>query len=388
MVRRLAAALPAEGVEAHVATTNDDGVGTKRVPFGVPVREHGATYWYFPRQARFYTASWPLATWLRQHVAEYDVVHVHGLFSWAAIPAAFWSRRRNVPFVVRPLGTLNRWGMQNRRPGLKKWSLRLVESRILANAAAVHYTSEQEQREAESLGVRTAMPAIIPNPVAVPDAAPTGEFCRKHPQLIGHPLVLFLSRVDEKKGLNLLLSAFSRVLLTVPDAKLVIAGDGPADFVARMKQQSVTLALEGAVLWAGFVAGADKDALLADADLFVLPSYSENFGIAVAEAMAAGLPVVVSDQVAIHTDVTVAGAGLVTKCDADALGHAITHLLMNPERRAAMGRAGAACAERKYSPSSVAKQVVRLYEDIVSSRARPLAAQSGVAVRQPERGSV
>src|SRR5689334_3969589 len=107
MVRNLTRSLVRQGLEVHVATTDDNGPSKLDVPHGIPVCQDGVTYWYFPRQARFYTFSWPLATWLGHHVAEFDVVHIHALFSFETLPAALWARARHVPYVVRPLGTLN-----------------------------------------------------------------------------------------------------------------------------------------------------------------------------------------------------------------------------------------------------------------------------------------
>src|SRR5437879_700359 len=153
MVRRLAGSLARAGIETHVATTDDNGPETLQVRCGVPVVQDGATYWYFRRQTRFYTFSWPLGAWLARHVADFDAVHIHALFSFATLPAAYWARRRGVPYIVRPLGTLNEWGMRNRRPWLKRLSFRLIESRILKHAALVHYTSDQERLEAETLHV-------------------------------------------------------------------------------------------------------------------------------------------------------------------------------------------------------------------------------------------
>src|SRR5437867_1461685 len=161
MVRTLAPGLAEGGVESHIATTDDNGPDRLDVPCGGPVVETGVTYWHFRRQSRFYTFSWPLTTWLARNVGNYDVVHIHALFSYAASPAAYWARRRGVPYVVRPLGVLNRWGMANRRPALKKLSFRWIERPILREAAMIHFTSEQERAEAMDLDIGTRS-VIIP----------------------------------------------------------------------------------------------------------------------------------------------------------------------------------------------------------------------------------
>lgn len=364
MVRRLAGGLAQRGVETHVATTDDNGPGRIEVPYGQPVGRHGVTYWYFPRQTRFYTVSWPLSVWLSQHVQDFDLVHIHALFSFAALPASYWAARRGVPYVVRPLGTLNTWGMTHRRPWLKRASFEMIESRILAHAALVHYTSEDERRQAELLGITTPS-VVVPNPLAdeVGAGAP-GALRRRYPQLGRRPIVLFLSRLDRKKGLDLLLRAFVSLRHHVPDAALVIAGDGDAQFTRELWYDAQILGVGNDIVWTGFLSGDDKQAAFADATLYVLPSYSENFGIAVAEAMAAGLPVVVSDRVGICRDIASASAGLVVRCEVDDLTQAIVRLLSDSTLSESLGENGRWLATSRYSQEAVTGEVLDMYNRI------------------------
>jgi glycosyltransferase involved in cell wall biosynthesis len=366
MVRQLAGSLARSGIKTHVATTDDNGPEKLQVRHGEPVLQEGVTYWYFPRQLRFYTFSWPLSVWLSQHVAEFDLLHIHALFSFAALPASYWAIRRGVPYIVRPLGTLNEWGMMHRRPWLKRASFHLVERRILEHAALVHYTSHQERHEAETLGVN-GVSAVIPN--GLPDSLPggfAGAFRRRHPQLRGRRIILFLSRLDPKKGLDLLLRAFADARRQAPDATLVIAGDGHDQFAEQLKTETRRLGIAEDVLWTGFLTGDDKQAAFADAVMYVLPSYSENFGLAVAEAMAAGLPVVVSDQVGIHGDIADAEAGLVVRCEEKALTHAMLRLLNDADLRLSLGRNGKHLATTKYSHEAVTGKVLDIYNRVAS----------------------
>jgi glycosyltransferase involved in cell wall biosynthesis len=379
MVRNLAHSLVQHGIETHVATTDDNGPESLRVPYGVPVIEEGVTYWFFPRQARFYTVSWPLTSWLSRHVREFDVVHIHALFSFATLAAAYCASRHSVPYIVRPLGTLNEWGMKHRRPFLKRLSLRFLERRVLDGAALVHYTSDQERVEAETLLVKSAA-AIIPN--ALPDRAGEvvpGRFRSKYPELTSRQIILFLSRLDEKKGLDLLLTAFASVRQQLTQATLVIAGTGDPGFVADLKARASSLGIVSDVLWAGFLEGDAKQAALADSDIFVLPSYSENFGIAAAEGMAAGLPVIVSDQVAIHGDVTRARAGLVVPCDAGELTTALVRLLRDVTLRRRMGEDGQSFVRQNYSNSAVTRKVIAAYNQIATPTARANARSEAAA---------
>ena len=326
----------------HVATTDDDGPGRLEVPLGIPVVDEGVTYRHFRRQTRFYGVSWPLTRWLARHVREYDLVHAHALFSYATLPAAHFARQAGVPYVIRPLGVLNRWGIAHRRPWLKRLSFPLVERRILAGADRIHFTSEQERAEAEELGVKQQA-VVIPLGIDLDqfEELPARGWLRaRAPHLDGRTVALFLSRIDPKKGLDLLLRALAVVKGRGLPLALVIAGTGEPAYEAALRREARALGVDGDVVWTGFLTGQEKLAALADADLFVLPSRSENFAVSVVEAMACGLPVVISDQVAIHREVAMAGGGLVTQCDVDSVAGAMARLAAPPALRQELGSGG------------------------------------------------
>ena len=366
VLRTMAKGLAARGVDVHVATTDDNGPFRLDVPFNIPIRKDGVTYWYFPRQTSFYIFSYPMARWLAEHIPAYDLVHIHALFSFPVAPAAYWAARHDVPYIVRPLGTLNRWGVSNRRRWPKKLSLHLIERRILAKASAVHFTSEQESveaREAANIGRFF----VIPNPVDLKcgerELLP-GQLQSQYPQLQGRRVVLFLSRLDQKKGLDLLLPAFASLRRQVNDVALVLGGAGETAFVAGLRQMTRTLGIEQDVIWTGFIDGDRKLGALAGSTVFVLPSYSENFGIAVVEAMACGLPVVVSDQVAVHREIAAAGAGVVVPCKPQDLGGAILRLLSQPEVCKQMARSGIDLAGR-FSTAVVTERLLQAYHALI-----------------------
>ena len=368
MIRVLTRELAKAGLMVDVATTDDHGRGRMSVMLGQSIVEDEVTYRYFRRQSLFYTFSWPLNRWLASHVADYDLVHIHALFSYPSISAAFWAWRRRIPYIVRPLGVLTHWSMRQRRPWLKRSSFSLIESRILSGAAAVHYTSEQEIREAADLGVRHRA-ELIPNAVEVPPhifRKVQGQFRKRHPELANRPLILFLSRLDQKKGLDLLLPAFADVIKEHPRAILAIAGNGEAAFVEALKQKAARIGISRHLLWTGFLAGEDKWAALADADLFVLPSYSENFGIAVAESLACGVPVVISDQIGIHHEISGSGAGVFVPCAPEPIAKAISLVLADPTLRARMGVAARQCAREQFSLNVMTQKILRLYQEIAA----------------------
>jgi glycosyltransferase involved in cell wall biosynthesis len=361
----VAEGLAARGMTVEVAATDDNGAEERLpVPLGQPLRQRGVTYWYFPRQTRFYLASLPLTRWLWRNMRAYSLVHIHALFSYASNAAAWIARARGVPYIIRPLGLLNRYGMERRRPWLKAASFRLCERPLLEHAAAVQYTTEQERAEAEALGF-AARPVIIPNPVDAPVAAEPGRFRARHPAIQGKLLVLFLSRIDEKKGLDLLIPAFAQLRCQAPEARLAIAGSGPETLVGRLKQQAADLGVARQVLWLGFVEGQAKAELLRDADIFVLPSYSENFGVAVVEAMQQGIPVVVSDQVGLHREIAAHQAGLVTPCEVGALSETLIRLALQPDTRGMLAERGRAFAMR-FATAEVCAKLQELYQRVAA----------------------
>jgi len=367
VLRTLARGLADAGVEVHVASTDDDGRERLDVSCGVPITDAGVTYWFFRRQTRFYSVSLPLNRWLAQHVADYDVVHIHALFSFSSVAAAYWARVRQVPYVIRPLGTLNRWGIGNRRRWLKRLSLRFLERRVLEGSAAIHFTSEQERLEAAELGIALANRyAIIPNPLEPGETAGAmarGLLRSQHSDLGNRIWILFLSRLDRKKGLDLLLPAFARLRARHPEVALILAGDGDPDFVARLRRQAAALKIERDLVWTGFVTGEAKRAAFADSDIFVLPSYSENFGVAVLDAMASGLPVVVSDGVAVHGEISEAKAGLVVPCEEKALWQALSSLVEDAGLRSTLGRNGRILS-LSFSVEKVVAKLLELYDRV------------------------
>jgi glycosyltransferase involved in cell wall biosynthesis len=370
VVPAMAHGLTQAGVEVHIATTDDDGPdGHLDVLLGQPVVHDGVTCWYFRRQTRFYTASWPLAQWLRQNVRQYDLVHIHALFSCASLLAAFYAYRNGIPYVVRPLGTLTRWGVTQRRPLLKRVSLWLFERHILRHAARVQFTSIQERNESEALG--TPMASVL-LPLGLEQAffepLPASDtFRRAYPALQGKTVILFLARLDAVKGLDLLLPAFAELCRTRPDVALVLAGSGDAEFTEGLRAQVRRLGIEQDVIFTGFLAGEQKMAAFAAADLFVLPSYSENFGVVVVEAMASSVPIIISDRVGLAEDIRQADAGVIVPCQHEALVASMAELIDDPQRRHALAQQGRLLAEQRFSLEAMNRQLLALYHDLTST---------------------
>lgn len=364
----IARSLVDAGVHVDAVTTDDDGPGRHvDVPLGQAVMRVGWRVLHFRKQTEFYKASWPFHRWLWRHATDYDLIHIHALFSFTSVDAARTAQRRGVPYIIRPLGLLNRWGMENRRPRLKAFSFRFIEGPLLRHAAAIHYTSRSEQTEAELAGARA--PAIVV-PLGIDTRTfqnlPGPEpFWDRFPQARDRRNVLFLSRLDSKKGLDLLLPAFARAREGVPKALLVIAGDGEARYVAKLREQARGLGIDRDVLWTGFLAGEDKLAAFAAAAMFVLPSHSENFGIALVEAMAAGLPCVTTVGVAVSEDVREYDAGLVVDPAVESIAGAINELFLNTGLRSRLALNAQRLTSQRFSLEAMAASLVTLYNRVL-----------------------
>jgi glycosyltransferase involved in cell wall biosynthesis len=252
---------------------------------------------------------------------------------------------------------LDQWSL-----GQKSWKkipyLWLIERTHLAHAAAIHATSESEAEAIRALGYGDKV-RVIPLGVPLP-----GEMEQHKAESNAPTRLLFLSRLHPKKGLPLLLDAMAQARAMGSRVELVIAGDGPQAYLYELEARVQALGLGAVVRFAGQVDGDAKRRLFADADIFVLPSKQENFGIAVAEALAAGLPVIVSDQVAIADDVTRARAGRVVPLSRDALATAIMELSADGAERSAMGRRGASLARNRYSWAETARALLALYAEL------------------------
>jgi glycosyltransferase involved in cell wall biosynthesis len=355
-------ALAAQGVTVETATTDDDGPGRRNGKVcGTPLQEHGAVRWYFPKRMEFYKPSPAFARWAARSIKQYQVVHIHGMFSFLTPAAAWAARRAGVPYIVRPLGALNAYGMQQRRPWLKRLSFRMIEARVLAHAAAVHFTSDEEASEARQLGIRFHECVI---PLAVDMPSWSGQTTR---QLPGHGSahLLYLSRLDPKKNVEGLLDAFALLKAQMPGIRLVIAGDGSPAYVAALKARGESLGIDNSINWAGHLDGADKAAALQAADVFVLPSFSENFGIAAAEALAAGLPCVLGAGVAISHDVDCARAGVRVASDARSIAHGVRSLVNDKALLETMSRNARQLAAERYSVQAMGARLAQLYSDVI-----------------------
>jgi len=292
-----------------------------------------------------------------------DVVHIHALWESVQHKAASAAHRWGRPYIFRPCGMLDPWSLSQGR-WKKRAYLWLRLRTDLNRAAALHFTTAIERDLVAPLGL-TAPATVEPNgihPDEFRDLPPRAEFRAVHSIPADARLLLFLGRVHPKKGLGL----FPPALAALPGVHLVVAGPDHDGCGNQVRRQAEELGVADRVRFVGMLRGQEKLAAFAAADLFVLPSHQENFGNAVVEALAVGLPVVISDQVNLWPDVRDAGVGGVVPLRVDALTDELRRWLTAPELRAEAGRKAISWVRERYDWAAIARRWVGHYTQFAS----------------------
>ena len=357
----MAAAVAARGHAVSIYTTDREMSEAERAAIGTPSADGVSRHVFKQHWPHAFAASFDLGAALEDAIPKADIVHLHSLYLYHVWKAARVCRKAKVPYLLRPHGTLDPF-LWRRHRGRKKLVELAFQDRVIRDAAALHYTAEEEMRLAAPY-VHGAPGVVVPNGLdmrAYSEVPARGAFFAAHPELAGTKPVLFLSRINFKKGLDVLIPAFAKALAADPALRLVVAG--PDDgYLATAKGFAAAAGVADKVLWLGMLSGEAKKAAFADCTAFALPSWSENFGIAIVEAMACEAPVIVSDRVNIWREIEAAGAGLVSPPEVDAVAAHILLLAGDPVRGRRMGAAGRKLAAAKYDWATIAVELERVY---------------------------
>ncbi len=345
-------ALQQRGIQVTLIST-DAGI---RVP-----DFKGVSAMLFPSQlGESFKYSRPLSSWLRANIRDFDLAHIHAVFNHSSVTTAHACRKAGVPYVVRPLGTLEPWSMAQKSVR-KRVFWQVAGKAMLRRAAAVHYTTEAEKLSTQRLlGLNHGKVIGLGIANGSSTSGAKEKLASYFPELAQLRYVLVLSRLHPKKGLDVLLDSFSMLVQQqkFKDWRLVIAGDGPAEYVATLKQKSCKR-----VLFTGWLDGEKKDAVLSNASLLVLPSHQENFGLCVMEALSHAVPVLVSPHVNLAEEIVLANAGWISTVDKGALSTRLAEALADQDELARRGRAGKELS-KKYSWENAAKRLAELYREI------------------------
>lgn len=373
---RLCGARIRRGLETHIATLDaPDEPWIQNCPVQIFALGTGPSRRAFPWQRYGYTPR--LVPWLRAHAGDYDIVVVNGLWNYSSLAARRVLPGSSVPYVVFTHGMLDPWFRRNNPT--KHWAKQMLwlvsEGPLLADARGVLFTTEDEMALAKNafwpyrlqgrvVGYGTA--DIAGNPELQKAA-----FRRAVPALGDKPFLLFLGRIHPKKGCDILVEAFARVAADHPGMHLVMAGPDPDGLRATIEQAVPANEVAGRIHWPGMLSGDVKWGALRDCTALVLPSHQENFGVVVAEALAAGRPVLLSDKVNIWREVKAATAGIICSDDIEGVSRALSEFLSLPaDVTTKMGHAARECFLARFEITIASDAIGAVLEEVIQSRAQ------------------
>lgn len=361
--------LVAQGAEVTVYTTDADGPSRLLVPKGEAVDVDGVKVFYFPLSfPKRWFYSWALHRALRKNINHFDCIHETSVFLSTSWLVAKIARRNRVPYIISPRGSFMKEPLK--KGGFKKKIyIKIFEKKNLQEAAAIHFTIPLEEREFHLQKIQAKKIIIIPNsfdPQKFSKDIPQNTFRERYGIPKGDFVVLFLSRISWKKGFDTLIPAFAKIEKEASDAWLVIVGgDGEGyqekvyEFIDREKN------MKNKVIFTGMLVGDERIAAYQDADVFVLPSYAENFGNVILEAAYFGVPVVTTPTVGLADAIQKNNAGLVVEKDVEKFAAAIISLLRDDAKRDVMGKNGWRMALHDFSPKEVAEKWMKAYAEII-----------------------
>lgn len=369
-VQLLNKTLRSQGIAVDVFTTNAGLENRRDVPLrqwqdvqGVPVK-------YFPYKGYIhYNFSVPLWQELHRTVRNYDVVHITAVWNFPVLAAARACQHSKVPYIISPRGTLYPETIALKSATFKKVYFHLLAKQYLNRAAALHFTATDERDKVlDYMSLKTSA-LVIPNGVELDEfdrfnGNEIGSFLPA--ELVGKKYILFLGRLHPKKGLDLLLSAFSDVQHEFPDHRLVLAGPNSDGYQTTLEKWASEHGISQKVIFTGMLTGKAKIATIKAADVFVLSSYSENFGMSVVESMAAGTPVVITKAVGISSEILESRAGVVTDTSARSVTDGLLSLLRDDTYRKTIIENASIMVNRHYKVGAVAAEFKKAYERIAT----------------------
>jgi glycosyltransferase involved in cell wall biosynthesis len=358
VVPAMCSALVSRGHQAEIVTTNWNGRGEF---YGSPLEENVATY-HKAVWPQSYGTSWSLAADVRRRIANFDVVHVHQVYFFHGLIARVFCTRKQIPYVISPHGVFDPFH-RNVHSLKKACYTALIERSNTSKASAFHYASIAERDHAVAAGIPDRS-FVVPLAVDISPEHDVEPLLRLHPELIGKTLVTFLGRLTAKKRLDLVVDAFARAAAVDSDIHLVIAGPDSEGIGEIARSQIEALGLNARASFLGVLTGRAKEALLVGSRMLVLPSENESFGLVVVEAMAAGVPVVISEDVAVHREVAAGEAGFVVPRDAVLITKAICTLL-SPDIYQRMSMNARSVAVKTFGMSQMAVGLEKMYRQVI-----------------------
>jgi glycosyltransferase involved in cell wall biosynthesis len=354
------------GIQVDIITTNADPFHKLNVPLNTWILKENYRIQYFPCWNRNdLIISYSMIKWLFFHVLDYDIIHSNTVFSPLISISNWICKLRQIPYIITPHGMLEPWSLS-----YKAWKKRLyftlLEKPSFQTCRTIQVNSSSEANSIKSLGIKSPI-VIVPNGIHrqefenLPDP---DLFYQQFPHTRNKTLILFLGRIDPKKGLDLLAPAFNKVYNQFPQTHLIVAGPDSIGFLPTAKSYFTQAGCLEAVTFTGMLKGELKLSVLAAANIYIAPSYSEGFSMSVLEGMATGLPCVITTGCN-FPEAGMANAAKIVDINADDIADALIQLLQNADEAKKMGDRARQFILDNYTWDRIALKMVSVYEDII-----------------------
>ena len=358
-------------IAVDLVTTNANNSNNLDVPLNIWINQNGYRIQYFPCWYKHdFIISSSLINWLLNHVSDYSLVHTHTIFSPSISLTHYTCIFHKVPYIMTPHGMLETWALSY-KAWKKQLYYALIEKPTLQMASAIQVLASGEANSVNSLGFQHTI--IIPNGIhhqefaTLPDPA---NFYQQFPHTRDKTLILFLGRIDPKKGLDLLAAAFAKLHYQFPQTHLVVAGPDSTGFLTTAKNYFAQAGCLNAVTFTGMLSGSLKYAALAAASLYVAPSYSEGFSMSVLEGMASGLPCVITTGCN-FPEAALAQVAHLAEIDADAIATALIQCLSHLQQAKKMGDRAREFIFKNYTWEQAVKKLVQVYQGTIERKNLP-----------------
>lgn len=377
-VMQICKALNSKGVKADIVTTNADVRGVLRVKLNTPVVIDEVTVYFFNSPfLRKYGFSLTLVKWLKKNIDNYDLIHFHSFFSCLLLPILSLATKNKKPLILRPCGMLAPEVLKRNYDGIissyisyiaKSIFLKIVKPYI-KKISAIHYTAEDERISSKPLNLNKRE-IVLPlglNFEEYRNYIDSQKLQSGLPRNDGKKIILFMSRIDPKKGLDIFVNSVIKLKKNRDDFVVIIAGSGDKHYERKIKERVRSANLDEIISFPGFIEGKEKYQMLYKADLFVLPSYNENFGISVIEAMLCGVTVVISNKVAIYREIRERNAAYIVETDENSLYDGLNDLLDDENLRNELAENGKKIVDDYYDIGKVVDKMINVYGEVIAS---------------------
>lgn len=368
-VMELAKSIVRQGVDVDLVTSTANGNAKLDVPKFTWIEEDSLRIQYFPYVSwGDYKFSLTLTQWLYNHVKDYDIVHTQAVFSLPNLPAYWACQQQKVPYIITPHGMLQPWALSY-KAFKKNLFYNLLEKPAINKASGIQVLASAEKEAVKTLNVNPPL-FTIPNGIFVKDfesLPPASLFLDKFPETKDHKLILFLGRIDPKKGLDLLAPAFAKVHQQFPNSHLIIAGSDNVGYLPTVQGYFEELGCLNAVTFTGMLTGDMKYSALSAASIYVAPSYSEGFSMSILEGMASGLPCIFTSTCN-FPEAKEAQVAKVVGVNQEEIREALWWCLSNSEEAKEMGDRARKFILENYTWDRIAKQLIEVYRQIIDHK--------------------